>query len=60
VTLLWDVIVGYIKWYRHVSHTIIQNPERRSVVATGRGVDVDANVFTQVTYVKLCFVLRFI
>jgi len=57
VTLPWDVVVGYIEWYRHVSHHIIHNSECRSAIATDhtRGADIDANGLTQVTYVNLCF-----
>ena len=60
MALPWDVVVGYIEWYQHVSHPIIQTPKRRLVVATGRDGDIYANVLTHVTFVKLCFALRFI
>ena len=47
----WDIVDGYMNWYRQISHSIIQNPfDRSSTPYHMRGEDVDAIVLAQVFY----------
>ena len=52
----WDTVVGYMDWFRRISHSIIQNPSNRSLAPRhSHGKDMDAIVLEQVTFIYLCF-----